>query len=446
MRHLYSALLYVLLPFALLRLLWRSRALPGYRRRIPERFGLFPGPPAAETLWVHAASVGEVLAAAPLVEALLATHPRADILVTTATPTGSACLLDRFGGRVRHCYVPWDLPGAVRRFLARARPRLLVLVETELWPNLIHFSRARGCRIVLANARLSPRSAERYLSISPLVRPMLEAVDVFACQSEAIAGRFRALGAQPSACRVTGSLKFDIAIDDTARARAAALGEELQLAGRDVVVAGSTHPGEEAFMLAAFAALRGAHDDCLLVLAPRHPERCGQVAERCRAAGWRTRLRSAPAAGPCDVLLLDTVGELALLYSAATVAFVGGSLVDRGGHNVVEAAAWGAPVVCGPHTRNFHEAVVLLVAAGGLRVVRGPDELGPALGELLASAERREAMGAAGRRVVEENRGALQALQEVVAEVLAADAPTSMPRSAGAAAPGRNPGGSRPPG
>lgn len=426
MRYCYSALYYCLLPLIVLRMLWRSRRARSYRARLPERFGLFPHRPelAQPAIWVHAVSVGETVAAAPLVEALLREYPDHRIVLTTTTPTGSQRVRALFGERVFHVYAPWDLPGPVRRFLRRTRPRLLVLVETELWPNMLHYSQAAGCRVMLANARLSERSARGYGRLGGLTRQMLGQLDIVACQSEAEGERFLQLGLPESALRVTGSIKFDLSLDADLLDRAAGLRRELAPQGRPILVAASTHPGEEQQLLEAFGQIRqapgAALDRCLLVLVPRHPERFDEVFGLCRKQGWRLARRSVDgvAAATDDILLGDTMGELLLLLGTATVAVVGGSLVEHGGHNVLEAAAWGVPVVTGPCMHNFTESSELLTAAGAMVKLDSAAELAPRLLELLGDPKRCAQMGAAGRQVLAENRGASQRLLALVAQQL----------------------------
>ena len=425
MRLLYSALFYCLLPALVLRMLWRSRLAPAYRQRLPERFGCFPGrePGAAPAIWVHAVSVGETVAAAPLIESLLGQFPDYPIVVTTTTPTGSERVRALFGDRVFHVYAPWDLPGPLRRFLHRTRPGLLVIMETELWPNMLHQARAAGCDILLANARLSERSARGYARVAGLTRQMLGEINTLACQSLADSERFLALGATPSAVQVTGNTKFDLVLDDSLRAGALQLRQSFSAGGRPVLVAASTHPGEELLILAAYRRIRGALGDCLLVLVPRHPERFEEVFGLCRDQGWQVVRRSAgghPGAAD-DILLGDTMGELPLLLGTATVAVFGGSLLGRGGHNVLEAAAWGVPAVTGPHMENFAQVTELLCAAGALVQLESATSaaLDACLLELLGNQARREHMGAAATRVVAENRGASGRLLALVAPMLA---------------------------
>jgi len=425
MRLLYSALYYCLLPLLVLRMLWRSRLAPAYRQRLPERFGLFRARPDLEVpaIWVHAVSVGETLAAAPLLEGLLRDYPAYRIVLTTTTPTGSERVRALFGHRVFHVYIPWDLPGSLRRFLRRTRPRLLLLMETELWPNMLHYSRAAGCRVVLANARLSARSARGYARLPRLTRELLRGLDVAACQSTADSERFLSLGLGPAAAVVTGNIKFDLSIAPGLWARAAALQQVFAGAGRPVLVAASTHEGEEPIILAAYRELRQVLGGCLLVLVPRHPERFDAVFALCRQQGWAVLRRSAgtdPSAAD-DILLGDTMGELPLLLGTATVAVFGGSMVAHGGHNVLEAAAWGVPVISGPHMENFGDISEQLCAAGGMRQLQDPAGLAPCLLDLLRDPEQRRRMGAAGREVVARNRGASARLLDLVARQLAGE-------------------------
>jgi 3-deoxy-D-manno-octulosonic-acid transferase len=365
--------------------------------------------------------VGETLAAAPVIEELLRAYPGHRVVVTTTTPTGSERVRALFGSRVFHVYAPWDLPGAVRRFLRAVRPQLLLIMETELWPNLLQHCHRGGCRVLLANARLSARSARGYARFGGLTRQMLRNLDTVACQGRADGERFLSLGLPARALEITGSIKFDLDLDAGTRGRAARLREELGSDRRPVLVAASTHPGEDEQVLAAFSQLRREQPELLLVLVPRHPERFDGVRDLCDQAGWRVVRRSggAPPGRGDDILLGDTMGELVALLGAATVAVVGGSLVEHGGHNVLEAAAWGVPVVTGPHMFNFAEISDLLCQAGGMIRLEDPGELGNCLRELLDDPARRRRMGAAGRRVVEENRGARRRLLALVAENMA---------------------------
>jgi 3-deoxy-D-manno-octulosonic-acid transferase len=392
---------------------------PAYRERLAERLGYFEAPPGdSPVLWVHAVSLGETLAAAPLIERLLDALPDWRIAVTTTTPTGSAQVQRLFGDRVFHAYAPWDTPGAVRRTLRRLRPRVLLIMETELWPNLLHGCAASGCRVMLANARLSARSAAGYARLSGLTRGMLARIEQIAAQDEDDAQRFLALGADAGRVRVTGSIKYDLEISAARRAEVAALRAAWQLEKRRVLIVASTHEGEDELALQAFAALRGRVPDALLILAPRHPERFDSVAAKCRDAGWQVLRRSEAAAvtAATDLLLLDTVGELLSFYGLADLAVVGGSFVDNGGHNPLEPAAWGLPVLAGPSMFNFAAITARLARCGGLEQVSGAAALATRVVALLEDAAARQRLGAAARAEVERNRGALD---RVVAAVLA---------------------------
>jgi 3-deoxy-D-manno-octulosonic-acid transferase len=326
-----------------------------------------------------------------------------------------------FGQRVFHVYCPWDLPGSVRRFLRRVRPRLLILLETELWPNLIHYSAVSDCRILLANARLSERSARGYARVGTLTRSMLEQLDAVACQGYADGERFLGLGLPGTALEVTGSIKFDREIDSLKRAEAETLRHALAADQRPVLVAASTHHGEEGQILAAFATLRRVAPDCLLVLVPRHPERFQAVYDLARK-DWQVSRRSLSTypAKDDDIFLCDTMGELTLMLSVATIALIGGSLVKHGGQNPLEAAAWEVPVVAGPHMFNFAEISRMLVEAGAMIILEVPEQLESCLVELLHQPRQRRAMGEAAGRVLAENRGAKTQLRELVGRLLSA--------------------------
>lgn len=419
MRYFYSLLLYLLLPFMLLRLWWRGSRNPAYRRRIGERLGFFAALEARPRLWLHAVSVGEVIAAAPLIERLLQAYPDHALLVTTTTPTGSAELMRRFQSRVEHVYFPFDLPGVVRRFLARTRPRALLVMETELWPNLFHRVAARGMPLLLLNARLSPRSCRGYARLGSLTRGTLGCVSRLLAQGEGDAQRFRSLGAPAERVAVAGNIKFDLAVPEDLLA--AAEGERRALFGqRPVWIAASTHEGEEAQVLAAHRQVVAALPEALLVIVPRHPERFDAVAGLIESQDWplARRSRGEPPVAEKGVYLADTMGELLRLYAMADVAFVGGSLVPVGGHNPLEPAALGRAVLSGAQTFNFAEITPALIAAGGARQVDDADALAREVTALLQDDDARQAMGDAGRALVLANRGALQRIRQAVAAVV----------------------------
>jgi len=418
MRLMYSALLYLALPLALLRLYWRGRGDPGHRRRWPERLGFIPPLPESGCLWVHAVSVGETRAALPLIHALLERYPALPLLVTTTTLTGSRQVRAALGDQVQHVYAPYDLPGAVRRFLHRTRPRLVILMETELWPNLLRQCASAGVPVLLANARLSERSARGYARIRGLTAAMLRDITLVAAQTEADAERFSALGAPR--VQMTGNLKYDLALSDDWQARGREIRQELLGENRFVWIAASTHAGEDELILLAFAQLRARWPELLLLLVPRHPERFNDVATLCRQREFSTVRRSEQQ--PCQpetaVFLGDSMGELLRFYAAADIAFVGGSLVATGGHNVLEPALLGLPVLFGPHMFNFTEASERLLQAQAAWQVADAGELAAAVDRLLADPELRQAAGQSGRAVVERHRGALTALLSLIETLL----------------------------
>lgn len=405
---LYTLLLRVLAPFVVVRLLVRGLRNRGYWHRIPERFGFIPPIAAPRVIWVHAVSVGEVRAAAPLVKALRARYPEHRVLITTMTPTGAATVPLLFDGEVEHRYAPYDLPAAVARFLDRVRPEIAVVMETELWPNFFRQCRERAIPLCIVNVRMSQSSMQRYLRLPRLARATLANVTLFAAQSEADAQRLRTLGA-PAAVHVTGSVKFELNLPASMREAAEVLRGQW---GRDrpVWLAASTHEGEEELVLAARAQLTRRFPDHLLVIVPRHPERFAQAARIARKAGCRTALwseRRGLIPHDVNVVIGDTMGELQLFYAAADVAFVGGSLVPTGGHNLLEAAAVGTPVVFGPHMFNFSEISRMTVERGAGVQVQNASQLAPAISDFLGNANRRFGAGEAGKRMVDENRGAV---------------------------------------
>jgi 3-deoxy-D-manno-octulosonic-acid transferase len=412
MRFLYSWALRLLWPWVLLRLAWRGFRNRDYWRRIPERFGFVARLGGAPVIWIHAVSVGEARAGAPLARRLLEQYPGHRLLITTMTPTGSATVRGLFSERVEHCYVPYDYPSAVRRFLDRTAPRLAIVMETELWPNLFHACRARSIPLVVANVRLSERSAQRYARFATLVRQTLQQVSRFGVQCEADAARLVALGASPASVTVTGSIKFEINLPASLIESAEVLRREWG-AQRPVWLAASTHDGEDEAVLAAHAELRrqARFADALLVLVPRHPERFGAVTRLCRRQAFVTVLRSESRSRPLPaetaVLVGDTMGEMQLFYAAADAAFVGGSLVPTGGHNLLEAAAVGKPAVFGPHMFNFAEIAAMTLERGAGVQIQSAAELTPVIAALFDDPNRRDRLGEAGRRMVEENRGAL---------------------------------------
>lgn len=405
MRFLYSILLYLLVPLVLLRLAWRGLRNRGYWHRWRERFGFIPRS-STPTIWLHAVSVGEVRASAPLVKALLNDYPSHRILLTTMTPTGSATVRELFGDAVAHCYVPYDLPTAVRRFLNRSQPRLALIMETELWPNLFHQCHARAIPLLLANVRLSEKSAHGYRRFASLTRATLAKVHAVGAQATDDAERMRELGAKE--VEVTGNIKFEMEIPADLAAKGTSL--RSSFGSRPVWIAASTREGEEPLVLQAFKQLRGDFPNLLLVLVPRHPERFESVAKLCTQYGFTVERRSAllnRVAPETAVFLGDSMGELLFFYSAADVAFVGGSLVPLGGQNLLEAAALAVPVVFGPHMFNFQEISRMALERGAGRQVNNATQLADVVAEYLRNSGASRTAGEAGRRMVADNRGAL---------------------------------------
>jgi 3-deoxy-D-manno-octulosonic-acid transferase len=402
-RLLYSLVVVALLPWAILHLLWRSLKQPEYRRHWGERFGMFAATAPAPTLWLHAVSVGETRAAQPLVEALRERYPRHRILFTHMTPTGRATSEALYGDTVDRIYLPYDTPWAVRAFLKHYRPDFGLIMETELWPNLIASCKALGIPLRLVNARLSERSARRYASFPALTREALQGLAGIAAQSMDDAKRLEALGAGDVV--VTGNIKFDIA----APAGQLALGSAFRAAygTRRTWLAASTREGEEALILDAWRQALPANG-ALLVIVPRHPQRFDEVARLAAERGFVVQRRSedSPVAAATQVLVGDSMGEMFAFHAAADVSFIGGSLLDFGSQNLIEAAACGTPILIGPSTRNFAEAAREAVACGAARNIVDADDLVRQVLLLLGNAESRQRMGEAGTAFTERHRGA----------------------------------------
>ena len=416
-RFFYSVSIYLLSPIILLRLLYRALRAPAYARRWRERFGFVAQTNGGKTIWLHSVSVGETLAAMPLVKALQQRYPDYRLTVTCMTPTGSERIQAAFGDSVDHYYAPYDMPDSVARFLNRIRPELLLIMETELWPNTIAACSSRSIPVILANGRLSAKSAAAYGKIPRLVGSMLRSISAVVAQHDDDGNRFARLGLPPEALTISGNIKFDLHLDSEVRAKAQSLTTEWQGENqRPVLLAASTHAGEDELILQAYGQIKVALSVApLLVLVPRHPERFNQVAQLCEQAGFLVARRSTgePTA-PADILLGDTMGELMSFYGACDLAFVGGSLVPTGGHNMIEAAAWGVPVVTGPHLFNFAEASRLLIEGDAMIVCEDAYSLAEQCIGLFANRQRCTQMGDAAHRIAEANRGALDRLLAVI--------------------------------
>lgn len=431
MRFLYNLLIYLLQAPVGAYWLIRAAVNRSYRARLAQRFGI-GYPRLDKCIWVHAVSVGEVQAAVPLIRALAARFPRHRLLVTTVTPTGAARVEAVFGDTVSQAYIPFEMPIAVDRFFASVNPELALIMETEIWPNLYRGCGVRDIPLVLVSARISPRSVGGYRRFLPLFRETLSHGIIIAAQSKADAERFRSLGASPVRTWVTGNIKFDIKLPDTLAADGQRLRAEL-FGARPVWIAASTHEKEEQIVLDAHRLLTRRRPGLLLLLVPRHPQRFGDVRSLIEKSGFSCVARSDVRA--CtrqdDVFLGDTMGELPLFYAASDIAFVGGSLVSVGGHNLLEPAALGLPVLIGPHMFNAQEIADLFLERGACRMVNDADSLAEGVSELLAEPAEAQRIGSLGREIVQENRGALASLLRLLEPLIRADEAEDRVGSAG---------------
>ena len=421
LRGLYSAALYVLLPVTLYHLVWRGFRQRAYLLRWDERYARYRDAASGdEHLWIHAVSVGEVNAAAPLVNALLRDRPQQRVLITTITPTGSERVAALWGERVAHAYLPYDLTGAVARFLRHFRPRIALIVETELWPNLLFACRDHGVPTYLVNARLSERSLRGYRALHALVGRALRTMRAIAAQSDADAARFLRLGAREDQIIVCGNLKFDTRVDPAIDAFAEAF--RARVAGRPVWIAASTHPDEEAAVLAIDRHLRTRRPDLLMLWAPRHPERFRPATQLAIDTGLQVATRKLTRLPDRDdaVFVIDTLGELMSFYACADVAFVGGSLQPVGGHNLLEPAAVGTAIVTGPHLHNFSDIAEQLGHAHALRIGDDAAAVAAAIETLLDDPAERARMADAARTLVEQGGGALRRTLDLIASELPA--------------------------
>lgn len=431
----YQLALKVAEPLVRVRLRRRARREPAYGERVEERFGAVPTDIPPGVVWFHTVSAGETIAAAPLIACLRQEFESLPFLVTTMTPTGSEQVQQRLGDQVFHCYAPYDFNHAVEAFYQRVQPRLLVLMETELWPNLIAAAHARKIPVLLVNGRLSAKSARGYARVGSLTRSMLTQMDQIACQDEAHRARFIELGAHPERVQTAGNMKFDHRLPADYGERLTELHRKLPLAGRWAWIAASTHPGEEAQMLEAHRLLREQEPRALLMLVPRHPVRAEEVEQLALSQGFTVVRQTTINAGEAfdeesvNVLIGDTMGQLGLLYGLAEVAFVGGSLVDHGGHNPIEPALCRCPILMGPSRRNFVAVCEAFSTADALQLVEDAASLGQALIALAADPRHASDLGARAMAVVEDQGGAqdrLLALLRPYLQQSQADAPSAV--------------------
>lgn len=423
MRQLYTLLFYLAVPFILLRLWWRARNAKAYTKRWRERFAHINIPLEWQHgLWVHAVSVGEVLAAVPLVKALQQQYADLPIVLTTMTPTGSARVKANFAENVFHTYVPYDLPTVVKRFLRKVKPRALMILETELWPNILYQCKQNHIPVILANARLSQKSFNGYAKFPKLTRNMLAAITILATHAAADAERFIKLGINPEKVTVTGSIKFEISVPASILEQAQVLRNMLGQ-NRSIWIAASTHQGEDKQVLAAHREVLNILPNTLLILVPRHPERFNNVYQLASKQGFSTIRRSdgEVCLPETQVFLGDTMGELMLFFAASDLAFIGGSLVDIGGHNLLEPASLGIASITGPSYFNFADVTQILLDFQAAIQVDNSDELAQQVITLLNDSSRRAEMGERGRKVIEQNRGALAAHLALLKKLLSKD-------------------------
>lgn len=419
MRFFYSLLIVLCTPIVLLYFAIRGLRDRAYLSRWHERFGFISVSDQRGGIWIHAASVGEFNAASPLIRALLKSYPDIPLTVTTLTPTGSERVKRELGDKVAHSYVPIDLPGAVSRFLKRLQPRLIIVMETEIWPNLYLQSHHLNIPLLMANARLSKRSVNGFRRMPLFIREVLQTVAWVGAQSADDADRLASCGANPERIDMTGNLKFDLSVPASLEERASALrlhwGRE-----RPVLVAGSTHEADENVVIPAFVELLETVPDALLVLVPRYPERFTRTTQLARAAGLQTELRSKgeSCSRQAQCFVIDTIGELMSYYACADVAYVGGSMGEQGGHNALEPAALGKPVLMGPNMENAQEIASQLLHCNAAKRVTNQQEFRQSAEKILTDGVLRDRMGQAGRKLLEKNRGALDLTLEAIQKLL----------------------------
>jgi 3-deoxy-D-manno-octulosonic-acid transferase len=420
MRYFYNLLLYLILPFLPLRLLWKSRKNSAYLQRMGERFGYYNFPAIKSAIWVHAVSVGEAISAIPLIKELIRLYPANKIIVTTMTPTGAERVRNAFNENdaVQQVYVPYDYPHIVQRFLTHIDPKILIIIETELWPNILYYAKRNAIPIILANARLSATSFAQYKRVNKFIREMLNCINHIAAQSMLDATRFRDLGVAEQCLQVAGNVKFDIQITDAIQEAGKAL--RLKLQDRLIWVAGSTHKGEELKILAAATEINTVIPNVLLILVPRHPERFTEVFDLCKSRGFNTVRYTAlqDYTATTNVMVGDVMGKLLQFYAAGDVAFVGGSLIAFGGHNLLEPAVLQKPVLSGPNLSAFAEVSELLIAHNALLKVNDEFELAAQVITLLQDERLRGIYGANAYQVVLKNRGGTANILNVIQQFL----------------------------
>ncbi len=415
----YTVLSYLAVPVLLIRLIWKSRRQKGYLQRMNERFGFFTPPNASKTLWIHAVSVGEVIATAPLIKQIREQYPDLWIVMTTMTLTGAQQAKTLFDKDITHLYAPYDIPFVMARFLKKINPLATIIMETEIWPHLLDACHKRQIPVFLANARLSAKSAAGYKKFAHFARAVLQQFTLIAAQTQADAQRFIALGVAPDKIHITGSIKFDQNVP-ASTVEKAALFKSLWCQNHSTWIAASTHEGEEKMILESFQQAKQIIPNLLLILVPRHPERFPKIIQLTQKFGFNTLLRSTnkKATLDTDVVIGDSMGELLAYYAAADVAFVGGSLIPVGGHNLLEPAAVGVAAITGPHLFNFKQIANMLHEAQALEIINNSHELTTIVVDFLQDNNKRYLAGERGRAVVEQNRGAVQTHLQILDSLL----------------------------
>ena len=412
----YTSLFTLALPLVILRLIWRGLRSPAYLKRWGERFGNAPKLSSQKpVIWIHAVSVGEVEASRPLIKSLQADFPEHQLLITTMTPTGSERVSLLFADKVAHCYLPYDIPFAIERFLAATHPQFGIIMETEIWPNLITLCTKKNIKLVLANARMSERSQKGYQRIASLTAETLQSLTFIAAQSEQDRQRFAKLGASIKKVHAIGNLKYEVSLPASLMEQAESM-RAMWDVNRPVLIAASTHEGEEEIVLNASRQIRAQYPNLLLVIVPRHPERFDRVTALSQRAGFKTLRRSEhqPCSSDVQILVVDTMGELPLFYGASDIAFVGGSLVPHGGHNLLEPAALGRAVITGPHYFNFSEITRQFLQAKAAIKVSDTSSLAVAVIDLLQNSQKRAEMGEAGLQLIVNSQGASMRLNNLI--------------------------------
>ncbi|MDH5358074.1 MAG: lipid IV(A) 3-deoxy-D-manno-octulosonic acid transferase [Gammaproteobacteria bacterium] len=416
MKTLYTTLFILGLPFILLRLIWRGIRAPAYWRRWSERFGAGPTlDDKSPVIWIHAVSVGEAEATRPLVKSLQTEFPHYQLLITTMTPTGSERVKLLYGDSVTHCYLPYDLPFAINKFLDRVHPQFGIVMETEIWPNLLAVCEQRSVPLILANARMSERSVKGYARFPKFTKTILKSFRAIAAQGEDDRKRFKQLGADGNHVHAIGNLKYEVSLPASLKEQAEAM-RSMWDSNRPVWIAASTHEGEEEIILNASRQIRSVFPNLLLIIVPRHPERFDRVTALAQRSGFKTLRRSEnlPCPSTVQVLVVDTMGELPLFYAASDVAFIGGSLVPHGGHNLLEPAVLGRAIVIGPHFFNFNEISKQFLKAKAAKKVIDTISLAETVIGLLQNSDQRAQMGEASLQLIAKSQGASKRLINLI--------------------------------